>query len=951
MKFDRLCLSFLLAVLLAGSLFAQSGKIMGTIKDGDTGEALPFANVIIDGSSIGAATDIDGNFAILNIKPGVYSVTASIVGYQKQTITDIRVNSDFTTRLDIELSQGSIEMEAVVVQGERNPLIRQDLTNPTVAITGETIDELPVDQISDVIRMQAGVAVGNDGQLHFRGGYGNEVAYTLNGVSLNDPYGNQRSIGLATNAVQEVSVSTGTFSAEYGNALSGVVNYITREGDDKYTFSLKGYGGDYITSRTELFENIDDLDPLNRSRGEFTFGGPIPFTKDLKVFFSGVYENFRGSRYGTRIYNPTDSYLTGNEFPADDARRGLSSDPFYFNPYDSTSNGLPTGDGKYVAMNTSESYNVQGNISYKFTPTLKLKFESVYDKSEYDGGGNWGAFEAKYNPDGRGKTYSNAFHNAVEFTHTVNQNMFYTLKGSYTINKGEYYLFEDVNDPGYLPGIYAGRTLSNTAFLTGGTDNYRFKRETDAIGVKGDLVAQMFTNHEVKFGFEARTFKMNVENYSIEFGKYDANAPDNFGTINTADMFDPNTQIIRRIPTDINQYSYYEREPSSFAVYLRDKIELDKSLILNAGIRYEYFDPNAFYNDNISQEYQENKAGEFTTNLKKASVKQMISPRFSVSYPITDQGIIRFSYGHFYQNGSLSSLYRNPNFYAALGSSSPSFGNPNVDPQKSVQYEMGLIQGLTEDLRLEFTGYYKDVTDYIYSSTIYTEQGKQYTYLTNLAYSNVRGITVSLFKRRSPESMVQMSLDYTFQIAEGNRTEPSEDLFFSEASGKNTETYLVPLAFDRGHIINASINLIDPNNWTLGLIGYLQTGTPYTPSFPAQIDTKTYEQNSATRPFQYNLNLKFEKYFTIGDLKYSIFLHVENLFDVENETYVWSSSGRALSSVEQSVNSGIFNDLRNRIREGDGGLIPEKQLDDYYKRVDWLSSPREVRLGFSIIFN
>ncbi|GJQ62668.1 MAG: hypothetical protein SCALA702_17210 [Melioribacteraceae bacterium] len=951
MKFDRLCLSILLAVLFAGSLFAQTGKIAGTVIDGETGEGLPFANVLIDGTSLGAATDLEGNFTILNVKPGVYSVTASIVGFQKQTITDTRVNSDFTTRLEFELTTGSIEMEAVIVQGERNPLIRQDLTNPTVAITGETIDELPVDQISDVIRMQAGVAVGNDGQLHFRGGYGNEVAYTLNGVSLNDPYGNNRSIGLATNAVQEVSVSTGTFSAEYGNALSGVVNYITREGDDDYTFSIRGYGGDYITSRTDLFENIDDIDPLNRTRGEFTFGGPFPLLRGLNMFFSGVYENYGGLRYGRRIYSPTDSYILANEFDPDDARLGSSTEPYYFNPYDPNSNGLPTGDGEYVAMNTSENFNLQGNISYRFTPTLKLKYEAVFNQGESDGGGNWGYFESKYNPDGRGKSYSTGIHNALEFTHTVSQNVFYTLKGSYTINEGKYYLFEDFNDPGYLPGLYAGRTLSNTSFLTGGTDNYRFNRETKAMGLKGDMVAQLWNSHEIKLGFEARTFKMNVESYSIEFGKFDANSPDNFGTLNVSDMFDPNTQIIRRIPSTPNLYTYYEREPTTFAVYLRDKIELHKSLILNAGIRYEYFDPNALYNDNISTEYQEQKEGEFTQNLKEASVKHMISPRFSVSYPITDQGIIRFSYGHFYQNGSLASLYRNPNFYASLGSSSPSFGNPDVEPQKSIQYEMGLLQGLTEDLRLEFTGYYKDVTDYIYTSTIFTEQGKEFRLLTNLAYSNVRGVTLSLFKRRGAESMFQMGLDYTFQIAEGNRTEPSEDLFYSEASGKSSETYLVPLSFDRAHIINATVNLIDPNNWSLGLVGYLQTGTPYTPSLPAQLSAITYEQNSAARPIQYNLDLKFEKYFTFGDLKYSVFVHVENLFDVENETYVWSSSGRALSSVEESINANVFNDLRNRIERGDAGLIDEEQLDDYYKRVDWLNAPREIRLGFSIIFN
>ena len=237
--------SLVILFLLSNLLFAgNTGKIAGRVTDETTGDGLPFANVIVDGTTLGAATDIDGYYAILNVPPGVYSVTASIVGYQKKSFKDVRVNVDFTTRLDFKLSSGSIEMEAVVVQGERNPLIRADLTNPTIAITSETIQELPVDQISDVIKLQAGIVVGDDGDIHIRGGYGNETSYTLNGISLNDPYGNRRSVGLATNAVQEVSVSSGTFSAEYGNALSGIVNYVTKEGSDKYTFSIRGYMGD-----------------------------------------------------------------------------------------------------------------------------------------------------------------------------------------------------------------------------------------------------------------------------------------------------------------------------------------------------------------------------------------------------------------------------------------------------------------------------------------------------------------------------------------------------------------------------------------------------------------------------------------------------------------------------------------------------------------------------------
>ncbi|MAT58631.1 MAG: hypothetical protein CMF23_11735 [Ignavibacteriae bacterium] len=924
-----------------------TGKIAGTVKDKDTGEGLPLANVFINGTDLGAATDFEGNFTILNVPPGVYSVTASVVGYQKITITDVRVNVDFTTRLEFELPSGSVELEAIVVQGERNPLIRQDLTNPTVAITSETIQELPVDQISDVIRLQAGVTVGDDGDIHIRGGYGNEIAYSLNGVSLNDPYGNRRSVGLATNAVQEVSVSSGTFSAQYGNALSGVVNYVTKEGGEKYTFSLRGYAGDYVTSRTDLYDNIDDIDPLNRGRMEATFGGPIPFTgNDVRIFFSGVFENSKGRLYGRRLYNPTDSYLSREQFREGDSRRGSSTDPYFFNPYSSDTTGLPTGDGSWVAMNPNRSWNMQGNISWKISPTFKLKYEAVYDQAESKSY----SFAYKFNPDGVGTDYSTGLIQSFDITHTVSQNMFYTLKASYGVNKGKYYLYENINDPGYLPNLYS-LGVANTGFYSGGTSNYRSFRETKTTTVKGDLVAQLFGNHELKFGFETRFHDLSFEGYSVEIGKL--NSDGTFGNLTPTDMlYDSTLTLIRRKPTSPSLLTEYRKFPVDMAVYMQDKIELASTLILNVGLRYEYFDPKADYNPNLTQDLKDLQAGYINRSNIPAEVKHQVSPRISVSYPITDRGIIRFSYGHFYQNGSLSSLYRNNNFYVANFGDTPSFGNPDVNMQRSVQYEIGLQQQLAEDLKFDLTGFYKDVRDYIFSQTVFTSTGREFNVLTNLAYSNVRGITLSVLKRRAPGSLFYATLDYTFQIAEGNRTYPEDELFFSEQSGKQSETFLVPLGFDRQHVLNLTTGLMQPNDWTLGLITNIQTGTPYTPILPSQLSPISFEQNSDRQPMQWNVDLKFEKYFTIDPIDFSIFVQVNNLFDTENERAVYASTGRSLTSLDPAINPNQFNDIRNRIEGGQPGLFGIEEIDKYYsKRPERVSPPREIRVGFSVLFN
>lgn len=944
----KLLFTFLtLVVIVQLSYAGNTGKIAGRVIDKDTKEPIPFANVIVEGTQLGAATNLNGEFVILNVPPGVYTVTASVVGYQKKSITDVRVNVDFTTRLEFQLTQGSIDLPPVVVQGERNPLIRQDLTNPVASITSDKIDELPVDQIADVIKLQAGVVVGNDGDIHIRGGYGNEIAYTLNGITLNDPYGNRRSVGLATNAVQEVSVSSGTFSAEYGNALSGVVNYVTKEGPSKYTGSIRAYSGDYVTNRTDLFENIDEINPLNRARTEFTFGGPLPlfFTRNVNFFISSVYEDFKGSLYGKRIYRPTDSYLERNNFRSGDPRSGKSTDPYFFNPYSGDTTGLPTGDGAWVPMNWSRSFNFQGNFIVKPLPTIKFKYEYVYEKGtsqDYDRA-------YKYNPDGRVTNYSNGYIHAFDWTHTVSNNLFYTLKASYSDNYSKSYLYENPYDERYLPSLYA-RVIGNTAFLAGGTDNSRFFRRTQTLGIKGDIVAQLFDVHEIKMGFEVRKHRLNVESYTVQVGYI--NQQGLFTTLIPSNLLYDTLQLVRRIPTDTSLYTSYERLPLQAAAYIQDKIELASSMILNVGLRYEFFNPAAQYNPFVSKDLSELKAGSITKSATDAKPKHRFSPRVSVSYPITDRGVIRFSYGHFYQIPSLASLYRNPFYYVANFGENPTFGNPNVEPQKSVQYELGLQQLLMDDLKLEVTGFYKDVSNYIYTQQIFTNEGRAFYLLTNLAYSSSKGITVSLLKRRSPQDFFSASLDYTFSLAEGNRTYPSDEIFFSEKSGKQSETYLVPFSFDRSHVINATLTFTKPNNWIASFIGYFQTGTPYTPVFPSNIVDITFEQNSARQPTQWNVDFKFEKFFMLGNFKLSLFTQIENLFDTQNELFVFASTGRALSAIEEKDINITFSDILRRIKRGDPGLIPLKEIERYYSlRPERVNRPREIRFGFQLIFN
>ncbi len=950
MHFTRFLFLFIavLCVCLGVANASNTGKVSGKVIDAETGQPLPGANVILEGTTLGSSTDIDGRYVILNVPPGIYTVAASFIGYQRMRVTDTRVSVGFTTTVNFTLKPGDIQLEAIVVQGERTPLIRKDLTNPVASITSEVIDRLPATDIGKVIGLQAGITVGDDGVIHIRGGYGNEIAYTLNGVNINNPYANTRSVGLATNAVQEVVVSSGTFSAEHGSALSGVVNYVTKEGGRKLTGGVRLLAGDYVSGRSNLFLNIDDVRPAQNQRIEATLGGPL-YGDFLSFYSSAVYNYTDGYLYGRRVYRPEDSYLSREGFPSDDPRRAPSSAPYYFDPYRkprTDSLGGPTGDGAIVPLQWNRSYNVQANATMRFSPAHKLKLEVVYENDvRPENAGNSGAFANRYKPDGRRIAKSDGYFASLDWSHVISNVAFYTLKGAYIQSKATSSVYDDPYDKRYVPSYYL-RGLGDTGFLTGGTDLFRFRRETKTYSLKFDLVAQLMDIHEVKFGVEARQHRLEVESYTLQF--HDPNFPN--VTPSPANYFTGRYNFQPYIPEPQGGFVSYVRRPWEMSAYVQDKIELFESIILNLGLRYDRFYPAAKHNPAISEELILQESLFLEQNLQETKAKNMVSPRVSVSYPITDRGSIRLSYGHFYQIGSLASLYANPYFYAPRGAN-PAFGNPNVNPQRSVQYEMGLQQALTDNLKLEVTAYYKDVRDYIFSQTIITGRGdRQYSLLTNLAYANTRGVSVSLLKRPALNDLLTFSVDYTFQIAEGNRTQPSDELFYNEQRGRLSETYLVPLSFDRTHTLTSTVTLSQPADWVASLIGYFRTGTPYTPSFPSSVVPITFTQNSDHQPVQWNIDLRVEKYFKLMGMEYSVYLLVDNLFDVENELFVYANSGRALYNIEQTTNLTRFSDLRNRILRGDVGMIPLEAIDTYYANPANVSPPRLVRVGVSVSF-
>jgi outer membrane cobalamin receptor len=273
----------LLIIISATVCFGgTTGKLTGRITEESNGEPIVGANVVLEGTKLGASSDVDGNYIVLNIPPGIYNVKVSSIGYGTVITQNVKVVVDQTTDISVALKQTALEVSEVVITA-KTPLIQKDLTGSISVMTRDEIESLPVASFTELLSMQAGV-VGSGSNLHIRGGRANEVAYMVDGMYVQDPLLGGLATQINNDAIQEMSLLSGTFNAEYGNALSGVVNIVTREGADNY------FGK--IEMRTSEF-GIKEYSGLHENRINGSFGGPL-FSKDVKFFISAE-QNKEGS--------------------------------------------------------------------------------------------------------------------------------------------------------------------------------------------------------------------------------------------------------------------------------------------------------------------------------------------------------------------------------------------------------------------------------------------------------------------------------------------------------------------------------------------------------------------------------------------------------------------------------------------------------------------------------
>lgn len=872
-----------------------TGKIAGKVIDAQTKEPLVGVNLSIVGTTLGAATDVDGNYFIINIPPGSIQLKASSVGYAPATYNEVKVYVDQTTRINVELQQQLIEIGTVVITATR-PIVQKDLTSTASTVTSEQLKTLPLETVSSAVNLQAGVVEG-----HFRGGRSNEVKYLIDGISVNDVYSGQSRLEPEINSVQEIQVLSGTFNAEYGEALSGVVNQVTKIAGDKFSGDVSTYMGDYVSSRSDLYENIDHFSPTNIYNFEGSLGGPL--SKDvLKFFISGRYYYNDGYLYGQRIFNPPDSSNFNDNDPS----------KWYYGS---------TGDSQYVPMNFEKRLSLQSKFSINLGNSRMVNLQGLYqyrDYKEYD-------HQFKLNPDGDYHRYQKSFLGSASYNHVINEASFIDARGSVFISDYKQYVYENpvdakgniIVDPHYVNPVRM-RDVGGNAFLTGGTQNWHFAHHTVTSSGKLDFTNQINTLHQIKTGADFQYHTLSYEDYQVHVD------PPNY---------------IPSLPADTSfDYNTYKNHPYQISGYAQDKIELDY-LIVNVGLRFDYFQPDGYVlndPDNIAK-LDPLKAPYPDTLVTKASPKSQFSPRIGISYPMTDKGAVHISYGHFFQVPPFEFLYKNPNFRIPLSGNFPelvgnTIGNANLEPQSTTVYEIGLQQEIAPNLGITLTAYYKDIRNLLGVEIHYKNEFRKFGQYVNRDYGAVKGMTVSFEKRLSDG--FGGNIDYTYQIAQGNASDPNADYNKAQANPPipvNKE--LVPLDWDRRHSLNLTLTVGKQQNYMSSLIVRLGSGLPYTPAIQNQ---RTGLENSDNRPLFFNTDFYFTKYLNVAEVPVSLFVKIYNVFDTANEINVFTDTGRAGTTLELT---------RPQQAPRGANTIPE-----YFTRPDFYSAPRQVIIGASVSF-
>lgn len=945
-KREERALRILAAVLLAifaglatEQTFAQgTGKISGTVTESDTGEPLPGVNVVVEGTTLGTTSDASGDYFIANLEPDTYSIRASFVGFTPVTVNDVRVRSNTTTDIDIEMQPETLELgEEVVVTAER-PLVERDNTTSLVVMNASEIEARPTRDLNDVLASLPSINV-ESGEMVFRGGTIDQVSFLLDGQRVRNPVNHNPYTRINLSSIQEMEVITGAFNAEYGEARSGVINVITKDGTGGYQLfmdsrysppGVRHWGEGFYDRSTDLYwentharhlewwveypdmwvdpngtpgsspnstwtpeeahENylethqpLTNYDDIPTYETEIGVGGPIPLTDDFFFYASGKYRS--------------EPPVMGNAF-RDRAQ-------WYDGSFKLT---WQIGDGRKL---TGSGFYGQEDAGWGFSP-------DVFWADAYGPGARYAYF------DQAGYEEQSTQGQTLRYTHVLNTASMYEVKVSrlnalrrlwtfpgdslgFDASEARRDNLRAVDESGSpIPGGFSNRIGYHTSGYL-----YRFDNDNTEWSLEANYSNQLTKQWHLKAGLQGTYYQLDHYNEA----KFPANSLDD------------------------NLYQPYQG-----AAYAQNKIEVG-GLIMNAGLRLDFYNPNdEVYSDLFNP---------LTGETEATELYAQVSPRLGVSHPIDENTVLHFSYGHFFQrpsffdngeglggfvSGSLTTLIITDT--VATSDDIPvMIGNRNLRPTKTINYEVGIERSFMDFFVLDLTGFYKDSRNTIRTVEVSTPQG---TYRTNGNgdYGDVRGFEVSIRKvpSRYRWGAFWGYANYTTQLRiEGRSGDPvafAPNQVRFAPSGDNIQ-YQNP-------ILKAGLFYETPTEWS-GLLGSvlknLSVSFDYYANFPNEqilSDIFVFEGEIYTRPVDQNVDFRARRDIRVQGVRISPYLEVSNLFN-----HQWI----ALGTFEQASQD----DIREFVESG-FDFLPDQTSNGtpILPIAKFRNLPRSVTFGITL---
>ncbi len=856
----------LIALVILNSI---SGKIQGTVTDEQTGEPIAYVDVMLVGTERGAATDERGNFYLLDVRAGIYTVEVSCLGYGTKIIKNVRVEIDQTARLYISLEQTPIEIAPITVTSELPP-VKKDMIGTTYIVRKDELTTLPIDYTTELVAFQPAVARA-DTALHVRGGRATEVLYLIDNVSILDPQTGDPAIYISKGVVDEIIFLPGGFDVEYGRAMSGVINLITTFPSDRL--------------RAKVFGKTERIMPFYYDFGYETYQGSLhlPITKWLRGFVAA-------DMMHTDDWNPR----------------------LYIRPH-----------------KQRDDYSLYGKLFVTPSNTLKFTASTSLSRIQFD------RYNTKwmFNLDNYRSDMRRGDLEVVTMRYLPDQRKLFSLTLSRLSTTRTY----GVREPGDIDPFTDFTFKEYTALKwPHSSNNNPFGADVPALPIEGDYQEyQVKTSDVLRANFNS--ILQLHEYHEIKIGgEYTYQEFDNF-TYFISDSVNPT----------IDEYQYAPRE---YAAYIQDNIDY-QGLYAKLGCRIDYFDKDPaevilpVTNDSVNVE-----------------PVLAISPRIGFSFLVTENFLFRANIGRYVQPPLYDYLY---GYYSLVPfppyiNFVPLIGNPLLEPEITMSYEIGLQGQVTENMSLTINAFYKDVSNLIGSVFTELDADQHYAQYGNIEYANVRGLeTIFEFV----DNFFTGKISYTLSWARGTSSYASEvwyqyyyyqdydpEMLFTPAS----QDYY--LDFDQRHriFLQGMVNL--PAQFRFFMLGYLGSGFPYTP--PGEIG-KTEDRNTLRLTFQRQIDCVLSKTFAIAGLKLDAQFEVINLLDARYEIIAHYPIIR-LEAIKPwdfedfiSIGNSYYSPAADE--NHDGLVTPDEDYRAYRDCVaatdDWInanSAPRRARIGVSL---